>query len=245
MGSASQQNDAATPTKSHTTRANAASIFGSGLSPVAVPPASTNLKRKANDPELQVIDIDATPDLTLIVGTPSHPMGQKAFRVCKGSFRNASIVWTKMMRSNLAESKQIEISFPDDSCQAFLIVLRIAHFQVDKIPDKLSREELVDLALLADKYQLETVVRLGMDFKQWLKPHHAPNTPWPANTWTHLQEFALITATLNFQADFEFLVNTLAMTVEVDESGAYHYNDEKQSKVLLRADLPLRIFRKS
>jgi hypothetical protein len=208
---------------------------------VAAP--SKNLKRKANDANLKVIDIDVMPDLTLVVGTPSHPKGQKAFRVSKASFRNVSIVWTKMMSGHWAESEQSEISFPDDSCEAFLIVLRIAHFQLTQLPDKLSREELVDIALLADKYQVENAVRIGMDFKQWLKPHHEPGAQWPIDR--HLQDFAVIASAFKLQADYDCLVKHLAMYVEVDESGGFFYKDEKQGKVPLRSDLPPRVSGKS
>lgn len=45
-----------------------------------------------------------------------------------------------MMNGNWAESGQSEICLPDDSCDAFLIVLQIAHFQLSRLPEN-SREK--------------------------------------------------------------------------------------------------------
>jgi hypothetical protein len=83
---------------------------------------------------------------------------------------------------NWAESTQSEIQFPDDSCEAFLLVVRIAYFQLSQLSEKLSREELVDLALLADKHQLEDAVRLGLELKKWMVLYQQVHKLWPPNT---------------------------------------------------------------
>jgi hypothetical protein len=68
----SKQTVASTPTTTNATPTSATSLFGSSP-PKDVAAPSKNLKRKANDADLKVIDIDVMPDLTLVVGTPSHP----------------------------------------------------------------------------------------------------------------------------------------------------------------------------
>lgn len=95
-------------------------------------------KRKRTVADLETIELDPHYDLTLIVGTPNHKDGQKAFRVNKGSMRNMSDVWSKMLTCEWAESKMTEIDFPDDSCKSFQIVLEVAHFRVAGLPDALT-----------------------------------------------------------------------------------------------------------
>jgi hypothetical protein len=75
-----------------------------------------------------------------------------------------------------------EIRFPDDDCDAFVLILRIAHFQISYLPDKLSQQELLELAVLTDKYELQTAVRMSLDFKRWMEPYHNLGALWPAHT---------------------------------------------------------------
>jgi hypothetical protein len=193
-------------------------------------------KRKATDLNLKTITIDTMYDLTLIVGTLEHPKGQMAFQVNKGSFRNVSVVWSKILNGNWAESGQSEISFPDDSCEAFLIMLRIAHFQLPQLPTELSREELVDLATLTDKCQLENAVRIGLELKKWIEPYQKMYVLWPANT--HLQEFAVMASSFKLENEFGYLVSRLAMEVEVDEAGHYFYMTGNAKHIELHSYLP-------
>jgi hypothetical protein len=97
-------------------------------SPSMVTETPVSLKRKVTDPNLRTITIDTMHDLTLIVGSTDHAKGQKAFHVNRGSFRNVSVVWETMLNGHWAEGVQSEIRFPDDSCEAFLLVLCIVHF---------------------------------------------------------------------------------------------------------------------
>jgi len=206
------------------------------------PATANDHKRKATDLNLEIITIDAMYDLTLIVGTPEHPKGQKAFRINKGSLRSVSPVWAKMLSGDWAESTKSEIDFPDDSCDAFLIVLRIAHFQLSQLPESLSREELLDLAAFTDKYGLEGAVRVGLELKKWMGPYRKAWVQWPAIT--HLQDFAVVTSAFKLQQDYDYLINRLVMELQVDELNAYFYQDDAQNKVNLRSDLPTHILGK-
>ncbi|KAH3908629.1 hypothetical protein HBI56_075050 [Parastagonospora nodorum] len=213
------------------------SVFGGGKtntnSTLSVP-----LKRKMTHQNLETITIDPMYDLTLIVGTPEHTKGQKAFQVSKGVFRNISAVWAKMMNGNWAESSQSEICLPDDSCEALHIVLQIVHFQLSKLPEKLSREELVDLSVLTDKYQLANAVRVGLEMKKWMEPHKKAYMSRPSDA--ALQDFIVITFAFSLQGDFEYLVSRLATELEVDAQGKFYYRDgkQKQKQIVLRSDLP-------
>jgi hypothetical protein len=234
----SKQTAASTPTTTTATPTSATSLFGSGP-PKDVAAPSKKLKRKANDPNLQVVCIDAMHDLCLIVGTPDSPGGQKAFQVNEASIRHASSVWSAMLSGNWAESGMSEISFLDDSCYAFEIILRVAHLQFNELPASLTRVQLIDIAKLADKYDIGQVLPAVVEFKKWLHPYKDSAGTWPADT--DFQDFAIITSAFKLQADFKYLVNYLAMHVQINESGKYFYYDSKQNKIVLRSDLPPRV----
>jgi hypothetical protein len=210
------------------------SLFGSGQPATE---STTTLEREATDLNLEIVTIDKMYDLTLIVGTPEPPMRQKAFRVNKGSFRNASEVWTAMLSGNWVESDLSEISFPEDSPYAFEIVLRIAHLQFHKQPASLTQEQLVEIATLSDKYDLGRVICAAAELKKWLQPYKGSGTLWPADI-DH-QDFALITAAFGLEEDSQYLVNRLAMDIRVEE-GSYYYIAEgtESNKIHLRPDLP-------
>ncbi|KAH5606893.1 hypothetical protein HBI45_095630 [Parastagonospora nodorum] len=221
------------------TATTASSVFGSGKTS-ADSALSIPLKRKITDQKLETITIDPMYDLTLVVGTPEHTKGQKAFQVNKGSFRNISAVWTKMMNGKWAEGDQSEICLPDDSCDAFHIVLQIAHFQLLKLPEKLSREELVDLAVLTDKYQLENAIMMALELKKWMKPHRQAYMSQPSDA--ALQDFALIASAFNLRSDYDYLISRLATEVMAGANGRFYYHDGNQKKIMLRSDLPTSIF---
>jgi hypothetical protein len=235
----SQPTNTPTPMEASSTPppTTASSLFGDGREKTGND-APTSLKRKFTDPNLEVITIDAIYDLTLIVGISEHAKGQKAFRVNKGSFRNVSIVWSKMMSGDWIESKQSEISFPDDSCEAFLIVLRIAHFQVSQLPDALSRDELYELAVFTDKYELQNAVRMGVELKKWLEPYRQSGVLRPA--LRDLAHFVFIIDAFGIWEDYDRLLDRIAVETLVDESGDYYYLDEDKNKVTLRSTLPSR-----
>jgi len=72
-----------------------------------------------------------------------------------------------------AESMKTEIPLPDDELEAMLIVLQIAHLKFQNIPQKgcLAFSDLVDLAVVCDKYDLVSVVRPFFNLHQWLDPY--------------------------------------------------------------------------
>ncbi|KAF9698177.1 hypothetical protein EKO04_003371 [Ascochyta lentis] len=181
---------------------------------------AANLKRKMTDPTLKVVTVDPFYDLTLIVGTPGRTNGQVAFRVNKGSLRHASDIWTKMLTGVWAESKQTEIEFPDDNPQAFHVVLLIAHLQIGALPAQLGLVDMMNLAILTDKYNLVKLIRVALGSKHWLDT--ARRTiwrEWPAHP--QIQDYAFITQVFDSQDDYRYLINRLAVEIQVDEDGTW------------------------
>ena len=225
--------------------ASTPSPTANGRKPEAVstltPPTGT--KRKRRDPDLETLTIDPHYDLTLIVGTPEHPHGQKAFRVSKSSMRHVSDVWTAMLTGDWAESSQKEIEFPDDSWESFLIVLNVAHFQISSLPENLNLHGLHHLALLTDRYNLSKAVRIGLDIKQWLHKFKDAWTTWPSLCMT--QYFAFMTSVFNYDADFEFFASKLAVEVQMnrENSTLYHMTDSLD-KITLKHIFPDKVLGK-
>ncbi|KAF2829988.1 hypothetical protein CC86DRAFT_178345 [Ophiobolus disseminans] len=212
-------------------------LFGGGEHKNDTVPAR-DLKRKATDPKLDIVTIDKMHDLTLLVGSPGTLHVQKAFRVNKGSLRNASSVWAAMLNGNWAESGMSEISFPEDSSYAFEIVLRIVHLQFKEVPGSLTPRQLLLIAGLADKYDLSPLLHATVEYKKWLAPYRGSGPGWPANI--DLQDFTLITETFGLEEDFQYLVNRLAMQVQLEKDQLF-YMSSLNKKVLIRADFPARI----
>ena len=64
-----------------------------------------------------------------------------------------------------------QLSFEEDDADALVIILNIAHFQHDRVPDELAFQELVNLAALCDKYDCLRLMRPWMSpwLTQWEK----------------------------------------------------------------------------
>lgn len=231
MPPAAQQNaySADTTTKSPT------SMFGNGEAKVTRASA-TGRKRKTTAENLPIVTIDEMYDTTVIVGSVGQKNGQKAFRVNKGSLRNVSTVWATMLNGKWKESAMAEITFPDDNCDAFMIVLAIAHFKLSELPAKLSRSALVELAILADKYELHGPIRMGVEAKGWMEPYHRKGTTWPP--LADMNDIILITPAFGKPADLKYLANRVAMEAHVDDAQEFYLLDASQNKIFVRSDAP-------
>ena len=90
---------------------------------------------------------------------------QQTLLVSSAVMRIASPVWRTMFdpQGHFMESQRSstpgEIDFPEDDPDALLCVLRIAHLQFRKIPETLDYAELLDLAIICDKYDTVAIVR--------------------------------------------------------------------------------------
>lgn len=198
-----------------------------------------SLKRKVTDPNLEIITIDPYYDLTLIVGTPKKAQGQKAFRVNRGSMRNVSDIWTKMLAGDWAERNKSEIELPDDDWRALLLVVRMAHLQFNLLPEVLGMRNLAALAVLTDKYNLTEVVQTMLKVKNWLLPYKSTWAKWPAHPNT--QDFAMMVLIFGYNADYDYLVNKLAVEVQVDKHNVCLTYGTEEKQVKLRSSLSNRI----
>ena len=82
--------------------------------------------------------------------------------------RLASPVWEKMLdpQGHFRESfSNGEVQFVEDDAAALLLILRIAHLQFREVPKVLHFQELVNLAVVCDKYDTAGLARPWI--KQW------------------------------------------------------------------------------
>ena len=90
---------------------------------------------------------------------------QETLVVSSAVMRIASPVWRTMFdpQGRFMESQRSsthgEMHFPEDDPDALLCVLRIAHLQFRKVPETLGYVELLNLAIICDKYDTVAIVR--------------------------------------------------------------------------------------
>lgn len=114
------------------------------------------------------ITLDPLGDLLLLVGEGENQM---TFLVSTKAMRLASSVWRIMLRP-LGQFKEArpengQVLFPDDDAQALQIVLSIAHLEFHSIPETLSFTQLLNLAIICDKYDTARLIRPW--FHRWEK----------------------------------------------------------------------------
>ena len=81
--------------------------------------------------------------------------------VSSAVMRIASPVWRTMFdpQGHFMESQRSLTDFPEDDPDALLCVLRIAHLQFRKIPETLNYADLLNVAIICDKYDTVAIIR--------------------------------------------------------------------------------------
>ncbi|KAF3914452.1 hypothetical protein AA313_de0201892 [Arthrobotrys entomopaga] len=85
-----------------------------------------------------------------------------------GSVVNASPVWARLLASDngfsqlptemFGDSKISVLSLPEDDADAMLVLLRIMHYKNQTIPKSLTYSELLQIAIICDKYNCDNLV---------------------------------------------------------------------------------------
>ncbi|KAA8913673.1 hypothetical protein FN846DRAFT_929155 [Sphaerosporella brunnea] len=79
------------------------------------------------------------------------------------------------LRSRASGDKPVVVKLEDDDSATLLIVLRVLHYQIKTVPQKLSVEQMVQVAIICDKYFLHESLQL------------MANT-WIGSSWSEKQE---------------------------------------------------------
>lgn len=129
--------------------------------------------RKAKRPPRKVasgpITFDEEGDLRLQVGEK-----KRVFVVCSRSLARASKPLRVMLYGGFAEAKHRKmdpnwtVELPEDDSEALIMVLHILHGHFTAIPDAVSRDELYQITILTDKYDMTEVLKPWA--QKWVEP---------------------------------------------------------------------------
>jgi hypothetical protein len=132
--------------------------------------------------------------LDILVSAKHLILASPAF---KGMLRKGNFLEGNMMRS----SSQVTICLPDEDPAIFTILLDIVHGHVRQVPKSIKLDELVGLAMVYDKYELQEICELHV--KSWLPElkKDLPMTfgptvlPWMTASWVFflVEEFQHVT----------------------------------------------------
>ncbi|RFU33368.1 hypothetical protein B7463_g2946, partial [Scytalidium lignicola] len=119
--------------------------------------------------KLETVEIDPHGDVRLLV---KDDKGNS--KILIASSKVMSLVcqpWRAMLgpdsKFREAQVKHMEtIPFPDDDARAVEIMLYIAHLRFDKVPSKVDIDDLVEIAILADKYDAGHILQAWLG--RWL-----------------------------------------------------------------------------
>jgi hypothetical protein len=151
-------------------------------------------------------------DAKLLVGPGDSP---QPILVSKTAMSMASPVWKAMFdRQRWTESSATEIPFPDDDVDAMLIVLRIAHLRFRELPAKkpIKLEDLLQLAVVCDKYDAVQSVRPFLDLHHWTHDL-VPNVETQINCHP---SWLFIAWTFGYKDTFASLAKHLVSTLALD-----------------------------
>ena len=197
----------------------------------------------SQDPE--VVILDDSFDMTIVVGRAEQGSQQKKFHVRLASLEHISKAWKKKFDGRFAGKSQEIVWFPDDSATAVLTVLRIAHFKWNELPVRMSKDDLIELASLCDKYDhsdLTEIVLSVIERKGWLREHKGDEVTWPDDA--DLGAWANFATIFGLTEDLDCLINQLAMKIMLDEDSIYYYMDDKK-KVALVPGMTTQVFGRS
>ncbi|KAH7137303.1 hypothetical protein B0J13DRAFT_527941 [Dactylonectria estremocensis] len=117
---------------------------------------TSNTPTKAED---SIIKFDPDGDLVLVVGTGSP----QELLVDSRALRRASPVFRAMLSDRFSEAKPkegiLKVELPEDDFDAFAVLMDIVHGVFDRISSKLSAQELYDMCILTNKYDMTQALR--------------------------------------------------------------------------------------
>ncbi|KAF8426733.1 hypothetical protein EV426DRAFT_592600 [Tirmania nivea] len=170
----------------------------------------------------KVSNIQFDPDGDVILVIPSE--AQKRFQVNSHSLCLASSVFRVMLGANArfsegnalrnrdASSPPIEITLGDDNPNALALLLRIVHHQYDWVPRTLDDNQLYQVAIVCDKYDMRGVLGLWLD--QWIPEDTKSGGKITGDQWL------FIAYAFGKQALFTELSKDLILTSTVDAGGS-------------------------
>ena len=120
-----------------------------------------------NDSSASIEEIATNSDIILVVGPEKRKL-----QVNSCVLKNASKVFNAMFGPHFREGQDLHGNYPkeipmlDDNADALTIICRILHLRNDSISDSLTPNEVLQIAIAADKF--DCVMRLKAHTAKWL-----------------------------------------------------------------------------
>lgn len=166
------------------------------------------------------VNIAPDGDVVFVIGPT-----KKRLRVHSLFVKTASAVLNAMLRPNFEEGQQlaktgsVEIALPEDNAEAIETILNVIHGRNDKVQEKLSPNELLQVAIANDKYDF--FVPLAFAIRIWLSHKSVGD---PEELW------ALAMATCLFGKQEAFAEATFALVF--NHEGSYIKLAKKYEEVM-------------
>jgi hypothetical protein len=175
----------------------------------------------------RVADIAPEGDVVLIVGEEKVRL-----RVYSQCLRSASKVLSAMLKPNwkegqtLATQSYTEATLPEDDAEAMRTICYVVHHRNDLVPENLTTREILQIAVVANKYDLSTALE-NFSFR-WLNSD---------TRRTLLDRGCLLTAVLLLDDNDAFVAHCKALIFGHSESYLALFQDE-----VIKRFLPLEMF---
>lgn len=137
--------------------------------------------------QASVLNFDDQGDLRLEVG---EQKARRSFIVCSKSLARVSNPFKAMLYGDFAESKSRKqdpnwtVELPEDNSEAFITILYIVHSQFGMVPDIVTRDQLYQITILTDKYDMTEMLRPWAP--KWLSYAHSADNIYQGDevlTW--------------------------------------------------------------
>jgi hypothetical protein len=192
----------------------------------AIPSPSVTAAASNTNTDLQTIPKFESADIDIRV-TQDGKVAK--WKVCSYALVLASPVWKLFVFPpfpRLPEHEKEGLDFQDDDSSALLVLLKIAHLQFTNIPAKRSYEELLNLAILCDKYDCVRLV------KPWVsKWCHALEQR--IENWDGKEDYLFVAWVFGRKPAFTQLVSRFVLKVKTNEkSECLNHLGEKVSHLM-------------
>ncbi|KAF5570767.1 hypothetical protein FPHYL_955 [Fusarium phyllophilum] len=173
----------------------------------------------ASSPDTIVFDDNG--DLWLTVGSASS---SKVLHVDSNALCRASKVFRAMLRGSFSDSKPAnnlhrwEVRLPEDNPEAFVVLMDIVHANFDHAPLDLKPQELYNICVLTNKYDMTKTLRpMATAWYQRLKSMCQRSKKMQAYS-----KNLFVAWELGCQGAVEEMLQDIAEKCHVDEFGSFH-----------------------
>jgi hypothetical protein len=149
--------------------------------------------------------------MIIIVGNEDSPSGLRKVETSRPHIAHLSHRWAEAFIHKIVRHYVglVHVIFPDDDANAMCLLLAIAHTDTANLPVRLSLDEIIRLAQVAERYDLNHLL-VGY-LEPWLAPHRQRITERGYEHWLY------VAWQLGLEKDYLFLADYLAVNCAINE----------------------------